>query len=78
MSTALEQTLYRSVVDEDFRALLLGNPGLFDLTGLDCPEAVEAEMQEGLAITAMTDVDLHACDNSCSYGQTVVCDKSSN
>jgi hypothetical protein len=78
MSTAVEQTLYRSVVDEDFRALLMGNPGLFGLSSHDCPKAVEAEVQEGLAVTAMTDVDLQACDSSCSYGQTVVCDKSSN
>ena len=78
MTATLEETLYRSVVDEDFRTLLVANPDLFGLTGLDCPEAVEAEVQEGFAITAMRDVDVQACNNSCSWGVTFLCDKYTN
>jgi len=81
MTAALEQTIYRSVVDEDFRALVAASPELFGLEALGdlgFPEAVESEMQQGLAGTAMADVDFQACKNTCSWGFTVVCDKITN
>jgi hypothetical protein len=74
----LEQTLYRSVVDEEFRALLAASPDLFGLGGAGCPgcpEAVESEVHRGLAGTAMADVDFQACKNTCSWGVSVLCDK---
>jgi len=75
MIGALEQTLYRSVVDEEFRALLAASPGLFGLGGAGCPEAVEFERHQGLAGAAMTDLDVQACKNTCSWGITMICDK---
>lgn len=75
MNATLEQTLYRSVVDEEFRALLAANPELFAFEGRECPRPVEAELHYGLAAVAMADIDVQACNNTCSWGMTVVCDK---
>jgi len=81
MSATLEQTIYRSVVDEDFRALVAASPELYGLEalgGLGFPEAVESEIQQALAGTAMVDADVQACNTSCSWGMTIVCDKFTN
>lgn len=78
MGTTLEQAVYRSVVDDEFRALASANPDLFGLEGIDTPTAVETEAHEGLAVSSMAHVDIQACNNTCSWGFTQLCDKFTN
>jgi hypothetical protein len=75
MIAILEPPIYRSVVDDEFRALLVADPQLYGLAGHVLPEAVEPEVQRDLAGVSMADVDLQACDTTCSWAITVRCDR---
>lgn len=75
MTTTLEQTLFQSVVDEEFRAMLLANPETFGLDGgVACPDAVESP-ELGLAAIALKEIEVYAGSSTCSWGLTIVCDK---
>ena len=78
MATTIEQSVYRLVVDEEFRSLMMAELDLFGLGGLVFPEAVEWDVQQDLAGTAMAGVDVRVVSNTCSWGVTVRCDKLSN
>jgi Family of unknown function (DUF5973) len=75
MIAILEPPIYRSVVDDEFRALLEVAPELYGLEGQVLPEPVEPEVQRDLAGVSMTDVDFQACDTTCSWAVTVRCDR---
>lgn len=70
-----DEVLLQSVVDEEFRALLLANPESFDFSGstVGFPAAVEAQdrtlldLASGAQFSAM-------CATTCSSGITFVCD----
>ena len=72
---AIAEQLYRSVVDDQFRARLMVDPELFGLEGMKLPEAVEPEVQHDLAGASMADVDVQAGDITCSWAVTVRCDR---
>jgi hypothetical protein len=75
MIAILESPMYRSVVDDEFRALLEAAPELYGLEGLVLPEAVEPEVQQDLVGVSMADVDFQVCDTTCSWAVTVRCDR---
>lgn len=74
-SPELEQMLYQSVVDDEFRAMLASDPTLFGVSdGLAWPAAVEPQDQTTLDV-ALAGVDAFQCRSTCSAGPfTVVCD----
>jgi hypothetical protein len=76
LDAELEQLLYRSVVDEEFRAELLGNPHNFGVHhGLSLPDPVEPQDQALLDVASIAAMDVYACASTCSFGPfTVVCD----
>lgn len=76
MIAAIENSMYRIVVDDEFRAVLAAEPDLFGLGELVFPEAVECDVQQDLAGAAMAGVDTLIGDPTCSWGVTVRCDKS--
>lgn len=71
----VDEVLIQSVVDEEFRALLLANPGSFDLSEptFGFPAPVEAQdrtlldLASGAQFSAM-------CATTCSTGITFICD----
>ena len=76
MPVDLEDLLYQSVVDEQFRLQLLSDPGLFGLTepSLLLPIAVEPQ-DESLLDLASGASFMAQCNSTCSRGPfTVVCD----
>ncbi len=75
-SPDLEQVLYQSVVDDEFRAMLASDPAVFGLNvdDLAWPAAVEPQDQAMLNV-ALAGVDAYQCRSTCSSGPfTVVCD----
>jgi len=74
-SLDLDELLYQSVVDEEFRALLLENPEAFGIeSGLVLPESVEPQ-DRALLELGMSAVDVYACATTCSSGPfTFICD----
>ena len=74
-SPELEQMLYQSVVDDEFRAIVGSDPTFFGFgDGLAWPTAVEPQDQTTLDV-ALAGVDAFQCRSSCSAGPfTVVCD----
>jgi hypothetical protein len=78
MPVDLDDLFYQSVVDEEFRVLLLSDPGLFGLTeqSLLLPAAVEPQ-DESLLDLASGASFVAQCGATCSAGPfTVVCDGS--
>jgi hypothetical protein len=75
MST-IDQSLYQSAVDEEFRAIIMANPSAFgiDRDSVSWPTPVEAQDQT-LVDMSMSDVDIYACNTTCSWGMTILCDK---
>jgi hypothetical protein len=74
--TDLEQMLYQSVVDDEFRAELTASPAVFGagLDGVSWPAAVEAHDQTTLDV-ALAGVDAYQCSSTCSGGPfTAICD----
>jgi hypothetical protein len=72
----LDDVLYQSVVDEEFRAIVTANPEAFGLgeSGVSLPAAVEAPAHELLDLAAGAQFSAQ-CQSTCSYGLfTVVCD----
>ena len=67
----LEQMLYQSVVDAEFRADLPASAA-----GLTWPQAVEPQ-ERALLDVALAGVDAYQCSTTCSSGPfTLVCDGS--
>ncbi|MGH8899475.1 MAG: cinnamycin family lantibiotic [Egibacteraceae bacterium] len=76
LDAELEELLYHSVVDAEFRAELLGNPNDFGV-GYDLflPDQVEPQDQALLDVASIAAMDVYACASTCSFGPfTVVCD----
>lgn len=71
--------LYQSAVDDEFRAMLTADPGAFGLDAVTCllPKPVES-LDQGLADFALAGIDVYACNNTCSWGLTRLCDKFTN
>jgi Family of unknown function (DUF5973) len=77
LDAELEQLLYRSVVDAEFRAELLGNPSDFGVRHDDLllPDPVEQQDQALLDVASIAAMDVYACASTCSFGPfTIVCD----
>jgi len=80
-STSRETILYQAIVDHEFRAALVGTPGIF---GMDhatflLPDTVEQQEQESTKIWSegLAAVDVYNCTSTCSYGPvTILCDGS--
>lgn len=71
-----EELLYQSVVDDEFRAILTASPAAF---GFDAAVPTPVESAEiGLADVALAGIDIYACNNTCSWGLTALCDKITN
>jgi len=70
----LDDLFYQSVVDQEFRDLLISDPGLFGLGEPSLlPSAIEP-LNESLLDLA-SGASFMACASTCSYGPfTVVCD----
>lgn len=77
MSTNIEQSLFRCAVDEEFRAIVAANPEAFGLALADLPACLESP-ELGLADISMAGADVYACNSTCSWGMTIVCDKFTN
>jgi hypothetical protein len=76
MPVDLDDLFYQSVVDEEFRALVLSDPGLFGLTepSLLLPAAVESQDESLLDLVSGASF-VAQCGSTCSAGPfTVVCD----
>ena len=72
----LDEMFYQSVVDEEFRAQLLADPGLFGLSepSLVLPTPVEPQDEALLDLASGADF-VAQCRSTCSMGPfTVVCD----
>lgn len=72
----LDEILYQSVVDEEFRAQLLADPSIFGLGGFDValPAPVEPQDQTLLDLASGSQY-IVACRSTCSSGPfTIVCD----
>ena len=72
----LDDLFYQSVVDEEFRAQLLADPGLFGLgePSLLLPNPVEPQDEALLDLASGADF-VAQCNSTCSSGPfTVVCD----
>ena len=72
----LEDVLFQSVIDEEFRALLLANPDSFGLPAAHAvlPDAVEAQDREMLDLAAGIEFTAQ-CKSTCSDGPlTIICD----
>ena len=72
----LDDLFYQSAVDEEFRAQLLANPGLFGLDepALLLPTPVEPQDESLLDLASGADF-VARCGSTCSAGPfTVVCD----
>lgn len=75
MPVDLEEALYQSVVDEEFRAELLEDPSRFGMgeLGSALPDPVERQDQALLDLASGSYIV--ACRSTCSFGPfTVVCD----
>ncbi len=72
----LDEILYQSVVDEEFRAQLLADPGLFGLAELSFALPDPVEPQDPALLDLASGVDFVAqCRSTCSAGPlTVICD----
>ena len=78
MPIDLDDMFYQSVVDEEFRAQLLADPGLFGLgePSLLLPTPVEPQDEALLDLASGADF-VAQCSSTCSAGPfTVVCDGS--
>jgi len=76
MPVDLDDLFYQSVVDEEFRVLVLSDPGLFGLTepSLLLPVAVEPQ-DESLLDLASGASFVAQCGSTCSKGPfTIICD----
>jgi hypothetical protein len=70
----LDDLLYQSVVDEEFRAVVLADPGLFGLGELSLPMPVEPQDEHLLDLAAGPEF-IVACASTCSAGPiTAICD----
>jgi Family of unknown function (DUF5973) len=72
----LDEVLYQSVVDDEFRAELLADPGSFGLSdpGFVFPAPVEAQDRTLLDLAAGSQFSA-MCASTCSAGPfTIVCD----
>lgn len=71
----LDEILYQSVVDEEFRAQLLADPSLLGLgeRSFALPAAVEPQDSAGLDLAA-GDYYITMCATTCSVGKTFICD----
>jgi hypothetical protein len=72
----LDDVLYQSVVDEEFRAEFLADPGVFGFSGTSVvvPTAVEPQDRALLDLASGSQF-MAQCGTSCSWGPfTVVCD----
>jgi len=71
--------LYQAVVDKEFRAMLLSDPGSYGVPGDTLPAPVEQPDQESLDFwtEGVSAMEIYACVTSCSFGPvTKVCDGS--
>jgi hypothetical protein len=72
----LEDVLYQSVVDEEFRELVLADPGSFGLAASPSvlPDAIEAQDRTLLDLVAGIEFTAQ-CKSTCSDGPlTIICD----
>ena len=76
MPVDLDDLFYQSVVDEEFRAQLLADPGLFGLGDLSLLLPAPVEPQDEALLDLASGADFVAqCNSTCSSGPfTVVCD----
>ena len=76
MPVDLDDLFYQSVVDEEFRAQLLADPGLFGLGDLSLLLPAPVEPQDEALLDLASGADFVAqCKSTCSSGPfTVVCD----
>ena len=74
-SLDLDELLYLSVVDEEFRALVLADPEAFGIGAeMVLPESVESQ-DRALLELGMSALDVYACASPGSSGPfTIVCD----
>jgi hypothetical protein len=74
-SLDLDELLYQSVVDEEFRARLLADPEAFGISAeVVLPEPVQPQDRTLLEL-GMSALDVYACASTCSSGPfTIVCD----
>jgi hypothetical protein len=74
-SLDLDELLYQSVVDEEFRTLVVEDPGAFGIgTEMVLPKPVEPQ-DRALLELGMNALEVYACASSCSSGPfTIVCD----
>lgn len=72
----LDEMFYQSVVDEEFRAQLLADPGLFGLSESSLVLPTPVEHQDEALLDLASGADFVAqCRSTCSMGPfTVVCD----
>lgn len=71
----LDEILYQSVVDEEFRSQLLADPSLMGLgdRSVTLPAPIEPQDTAGLDL-AVEDYYISMCMSTCSSGFTFICD----
>lgn len=71
----LDEVLIQSVVDEEFRALLLSDPELFNLGGPAFGLPAPVEPQDRTLLDLASGAQFSAmCMTTCSSGITFICD----
>jgi hypothetical protein len=72
----LDDVLYQSVVDEEFRELLLANPGSFGLAESRSALPDPVEVQDRTLLDLVSGMEFTAqCKSTCSDGPlTIICD----
>jgi hypothetical protein len=72
----VDEVLYQSVVDEEFRALLLADPGSFGLSEPSFGFPAPVEPQDRALLDLASGIQFTAqCASTCSSGPlTIICD----
>jgi Family of unknown function (DUF5973) len=71
----LDEVLIQSVVDEDFRALLLADPGSFNFSEPSFGFPAPVEPQDRTLLDLASGAQFSAmCATTCSSGITFICD----
>jgi hypothetical protein len=74
--SGLDDVLYQSVVDDEFREQLVADPASFGFAGAPpaLPDAIEAQDRTGLDLVSGTQYTAQ-CKSTCSQGPlTIICD----
>ena len=74
--TELDEVLYQSVVDEEFRALVLADPSAFGLSDPSFGLPIAVEPQDRALLDLASGIQFTAqCGATCSAGpMTILCD----